>query len=68
METKKWSLNDFSNVLSQDQMKSVKGGTETWECTCGGTSWNGYGTNGDLREELLTYCEGGSIPAYCTFQ
>lgn len=64
------SLIDFKSVLSHDQMQGIKGGEETWtwSCSCGGTSWNGWGTAGDLRDDMLAQCEGGSIPAYCNIQ
>lgn len=67
MKTGRMSLSHFKNALSTDQMKSIKGGIEAWSCTCGGTSWNGWGTAGDLRDDFLNYCEGGSIAAYCNF-
>ena len=64
MKTEKMSFKNIKDVLSRDERKNIIGGAETWECDCGLGGWNGYGSNGDFRNQVIdmgcanrvTYC------------
>ncbi len=69
MKTEKTGFGNIKDVLSRDEMKSVRGGyIQTWDCTCaGGTiGFNGWGTNSDFRYDVISAGCSNS-PTYCTF-
>jgi hypothetical protein len=55
-------------LLTGDQLKHVKGGISTWECSCqgGAVGFNGYGSNGDFRQDVIDAGCSNS-PTYCWF-
>jgi natural product precursor len=57
METKKISLNGIKEILSNNEMKNVKGGSFAY-CWCGSTRTKYVSPEGRAYEMCRAYCNG----------
>jgi hypothetical protein len=65
------NLNQFANLaMTTDEMRATKGGQRDWcysyDCSCGGTSYNGWGDLASYQEDASANCSGAG-PVSCSF-